>query len=166
VAQKFNKKFNVNGNINLFQSITKGDFEGQSFDAENLSWFARLNAKYTLPANIDWQTRLFYRGPSETAQSKRNGILSTDLAFSKDLFKDKASLAFRISDVFNSRKRKGESFTPTFRGVSEFQWRQRSFALSFTYRFNQKKKRERGQKGNKKGRNLRPFLNVYVLLCL
>ncbi|NND10100.1 MAG: TonB-dependent receptor, partial [Flavobacteriaceae bacterium] len=91
VTYRPNRKFNLNGNINLFQSVTKGSFEGQVFDAENFSWFARLNAKYTLPANIDWQTRLFYRGPSETAQSKNQGIFSTDLAFSKDLFKEKAS---------------------------------------------------------------------------
>jgi len=146
-----NRKFNVNANFNLFQSITKGDFEGQNFDAENLSWFARVNAKYTLPGEIDWQTRLFYRGPSETAQSKNKGIFSTDLAFSKDLFKEKASLAFRVSDVFNIRKRRSESFTPTFQGVSEFQWRERSFNLSFTYRFNQKKKQDRGQRNGGDG---------------
>lgn len=143
------RKFNLNGNINLFQSITKGSFEGEVLDAENFSWFARLNAKYTLPADIDWQTRLFYRGPSETAQNRNKGIFSTDVAFSKDLFKDKASLAFRVSDVFNIRKRRSESFTPTFQGTSEFQWRERTFNLSFTYRFNQKKKRngERGMNG-------------------
>jgi len=136
------KKFNLNTNFNLFQSITKGAIEDQVFDAENLSWFARVNAKYTLPANIDWQTRLFYRGPSENAQTKRKGIFSTDLAFSKDLFKDKASLAFRVSDVFNIRKRRSETLTPTFSGIGEFQWRERSFNLSFTYRFNQKKQRQ------------------------
>ncbi len=144
-----NRKFNVNANFNLFQSITRGDFEGQNFDAENLSWFARLNAKYTLPGQIDWQTRLFYRGPSETAQSKNQGIFSTSLAFSKDLFNEKASLAFRVDDLFNSRKRMSDSFTPTFEGYSEFQWRERSFNLSFTYRFNQKKnqRQRRGQNG-------------------
>ena len=146
-----NRKFNVNANFNLFQSVTKGDYEGQNFDAENLSWFARLNAKYTLPGNIDWQTRIFYRGPSENAQSKRKGIFSTDLAFSKDLFKDKASIAFRVSDVFNTRKRESESFTPTFASEGAYQWRKRSYNVSFTYRFNQKKKRENGNRGDNGG---------------
>ncbi|MFC4722000.1 TonB-dependent receptor domain-containing protein [Geojedonia litorea] len=141
------KKWNINGNFNLFQSITKGDYNGTSFDAENLSWFVRLNNKYTLPGNIDWQTRVFYMGPSEDAQNKSKGMFSTDLAFSKDLFKDQASITFNVSDLFNSRKRQTTSTTPTFIGYSEFQWRQRSFNLSFTYRFNQQKKqqRERGQ---------------------
>ena len=144
-----NRKWNVNGNFNLFQSYTRGDFEGENFDADNLSWFVRLNNKYTLPGDIDWQTRLFYRGPRETAQSKSKGIFSTDLAFSKDLFKDKASLAVRVSDLFNSRKRRSDNFTENFRSYNEFQWRERSFNLSFTYRFNQKKQRQRGNgRGN------------------
>ena len=139
------KKWSLNGNFNVFQSITRGDFEEQNFDAENLSWFMRLNNKYTLPGEIDWQTRLFYRGPNETAQSISTGVFSTDLAFSKDLFKDKASLALRVSDLFNSRKRISESFTPSFKSESEFQWRQRTYTMSFTYRFNQKKnQRQRG----------------------
>ncbi|NRB58946.1 MAG: TonB-dependent receptor [Winogradskyella sp.] len=137
------KKWNLNGNFNLFNSSTRGDFEGQNFDADNLSWFIRLNNKYTLPGDIDWQTRVFYRGPSETAQSRNQGIFSTDLAFSKDLFKDKASIAFNVRDVFNSRKRRSDNFTDTFNNYSEFQWRVRSFNVAFTYRFNQQKKRER-----------------------
>lgn len=140
-------KWNLNGNFNLFQSNTKGDYNGTNFDADNLSWFARINNKYTLPGNIDWQTRVFYMGPSQDAQNIRKGIFSTDLAFSKDFFGDSASLAFNISDLFNSRKRIMESTTPTFFSNSEFQWRQRSFNLSFTYRFNQKKKQNRSQNG-------------------
>ena len=145
------KKWNLNGNFNLFNSSTRGDFEGQNFDADNLSWFIRLNNKYTLPGNIDWQTRLFYRGPRETAQSRSKGIFSTDLAFSKDLFKDKASIAFNIRDVFNSRKFRSDNFTEDFENYVEFQRRERSFNLAFTYRFNQKKKRERSGRGNGNG---------------
>lgn len=147
------KDWNINGNFNLFKSITEGFYNGFDYGAENLSWFARLNNKYTLPGKIDWQTRIFYGGPSEDAQNKRKGIFSTDVAFSKDIFKDQASIAVNISDVFNSRKRIIESFTPTFNSYAEFQWRQRSFNLSFTYRFNQQKKqqRERGENGENGG---------------
>ena len=137
------KKWNFNGNFNLFQSITRGDYKGESFDADNLSWFIRLNNKVTLPSNIDWQTIVFYSGPSEDAQNVRKGMFSTNLAFSKDLFKERASISFNISDVFNSRKRIMTSTTSTFFSESEFQWRERSFNLSFTYRFNMKKQRER-----------------------
>lgn len=137
------KRWNLNANLNLFKSITEGFYEGTDFGADNFSWFARINNKYTLPGEIDWQTRLFYRGPSENAQNKRKGVFSTNLAFSKDLFKDRASLALNIRDVFNSRKRQSTASTDTFENESVFQWRQRSFNLTFTYRFNQQKKRQR-----------------------
>ena len=142
------RKWRVNGNFNIFRSVTEGFYEGTDFGAENISWFLRLNNKYTLPGKIDWQTRVNYRGPRVDAQSKRKGVFSMDLAFSKDLFNDKASLAFNVRDVFNSRKRIMETTTPTFNTDSEFQWRQRTVNLSFTYRFNQPKKRERSGKGN------------------
>ncbi len=146
------KKWNLNGNFNLFQSETEGFFNGTDFGADNLSWFARINNKYTLPGEVDWQTRLFYRGPSEDAQNKRSGIFSMDLAFSKDLFKNKASIAFNVRDLLNSRKRITNTTTPSFNAESEFQWRERSFNLAFTYRFNQKKQRNRnGRRGSGNG---------------
>jgi outer membrane receptor protein involved in Fe transport len=141
------KKWRLNGNFNLFQSINRGDFNGINFDAENLSWFVRINNKVTLPGNIDWQTSLSYRGPREDAQNKRKGIFSMNLAFSKDVLNEQASIAFNVSDVFNSRKRQSEAFTDTFNSEGSFQWRERTMNLSFTYRFNQKKKNERNGRG-------------------
>ncbi|WP_046757929.1 TonB-dependent receptor domain-containing protein [Kordia jejudonensis] len=145
------RKWRVNGNFNLFQSFNRGEFNGVNFDADNLSWFVRINNKVTLPGNIDWQTRLFYRGPNEDAQNIRKGLFSANLAFSKDLFKDKASIAFNVSDVFNSRVRRSESFTDTFTSEGEFQWRVRTFNLAFTYRFNQKKKNTGNGRGDDDG---------------
>ncbi|WP_378188264.1 TonB-dependent receptor domain-containing protein [Aquimarina sp. W85] len=143
------KKWRMNGSFNAFQDNTSGSYEGVNFDNDNFSWFARFSNKITLPAKIDWQTNIDYRGPSETAQSQNDGIFTTNMAFSKDLFKDKASITFNISDLFNSRKRISNSITNTFESYSEFQWRERNFNVSFTYRFNQKKKRERStREGN------------------
>ena len=110
-----------------------------------VGWFARGSAKVTLPSKIDWQTTAFYRGPNVTAQSENEGILSINLAFSKDVFNDNGTFALNVSDLFNSRKRRTFTETPSFTSDSEFQWRQRQFNLAFTYRFNQKKQRSRGR---------------------
>lgn len=136
------KKWRINANLNVFNSETVGEFEGIDYGATNFTWTARLNNKFTLPGSIDWQTRVNYRGPTVNAQSESDGIFSADFAFSKDLFKEKASLALNIRDIFNSRIRRSTVAFP-FPGESEFQFRERSINLSFTYRFNQKKKRER-----------------------
>ena len=145
------KKWRINSSFNLFNSQTRGDFNGRNFDADNTTWFTRFSSKVTLPKDIDFQTTFFYRGPSETAQSKRDGMFSTNISFSKDLFKQKATLTVNVSDVFNSRKFSGTNFTPTTVSKSDFQWRRRSVNLAFTYRFNQKKKRQRQQRRDDNG---------------
>ncbi|MCX7549773.1 outer membrane beta-barrel family protein [Xanthomarina sp. F2636L] len=142
------RKWNINTNFNIFQqSLTGTDPNGLSLDSKSTSWFARLNNKYTLPGKVEWQTSLNYRGPSEDAQNKRDGVFSANMAFSKDIFSENASIALNVSDLLNSRKRTMDTNTPTYTGTSEFQWRERSINLSFTYRFNQQKKRQQRNYG-------------------
>ena len=143
------KKWNMNANFNLYRSAVKGNYKGLSYDSENLGWFVRLNNKYTLPRNIEWQTRLSYSGPTVDAINRREGIFSSNVAFSKDLFKEKASITLNINDLFNTQRRNLESTTPTFYSDGYYRWRVRSYSLSFTYRFNQAKKRSKqGQYGS------------------
>ena len=140
------KWLRLNGSVNFFQFKLDGEFNGEDYGQENSSWFARFSSKVSLPAKIDWQTNAFYRGASDELQGRQEGILSINLAFSKDVLKDNGTINFNVSDLLNSRRR--ESFTTTefFEQNSEFQWRQRSFNLGFTYRFNEQKKRQRSQR--------------------
>lgn len=145
------KWLRLNGSFNFFRFNTDGTFNGVDYGTESTSWFSRGSAKITLPAKIDWQTNVFYRGPYSNAQTESQGILSVDLAFSKDIIGDNATLGFNVRDLFNSRKRQSLTTTDNFISDSEFQWRERSFNLSFTYRFNQKKERQRNRRGDGEG---------------
>jgi len=140
------KWWRLSNSFNFFKSVTKGDYDNVNYDSEDITWFTRLTSRVTLPGKIEWQTRGMYRAPYESAQSKRDGMVMLNLAFSKDILKEKGTLSLNVSDLLNSRKRKSESFTPNTYTIGEFQWRQRSITLNFTYRFNQKKKR--GRQGN------------------
>ena len=142
------KWLRLNGSFNFFQFVTEGVFNDVDFGTKNTSWFSRFSSKVTLPAKIDWQTNAFYRGPSQTAQSENKGIFSLDLAFSKDVLGDKATLSFNVNDLLNSRKRQSLTQTPFFTSESEFQWRERQFTMSFIYRINQKKNANRRQQQN------------------
>ena len=153
------RSWRLTWNLNLFQQNLRGDytytdFQGevitQNFDADNFTWFTRLSAKVPLPYEVDFQTNLFYRGPTRNAQSENKGILSTNLAFSKDVVKDKATVSLNVSDLFNSRKRRSETRTENVFTYSEFQWRERQITLSFLYRFNeqQDQRGRRGRNGN------------------
>lgn len=146
----------LNGSFNFFQFRTEGfydaepddNIEGVDYGAKNTSWFARFSSKVTFPEEIQWQTNAFYRGPSEGAQTRTEGLLSVDMAVSKELFNENATLTLSVSDLLNSRKR--ESFTSTdfFNQESYFQWRERSITLSFTYRFNQQDRNQNRNRGN------------------
>ena len=142
------KGWRFNGSFNLYNSTIEGFHKGIDFGSNNTSWFTRMSAKVILPAKVDWQTTFMYRGPRETAQSKRDGSFSTNMAFSRDILKGNGTVSFNVRDLFNSRKRRGVTTTDTFTSYSEFQWSERNFRLTFAYRFKQKKKRERGGEFN------------------
>ncbi|RYY14872.1 MAG: TonB-dependent receptor, partial [Chitinophagaceae bacterium] len=143
------KWWKLNSNFNLFRVETQGDYSYETstgdFVTENLdnvaySWSTRLSSKVTLPYKIDWQTNFNYNGPQKTAQGKNLGVPSMNLGFSKDILKDKATVALNVQDVFNSRKRITDTFLPgVLESRSEMQWRVRQVTFSLTYRFNRNK---------------------------
>lgn len=153
------KWWKLNSNFNFFYIKTDGDYTYvdsnndtvfQDFDFETTSWFTRLSSKVTLPYKIDWQTNMNYQGAQKNRQGSSLGNFSMNLALSKDVLKDKGTVAFNISDVFNSRKRIQDTYlSGVVDSHSEMQWRRRQFTLSFTYRFNvQKNEKEKRGKGN------------------
>lgn len=131
----------LNGSFNMFKSITKGNFEGKSYDANDIRSISRFNSRITLPKKIDFQTTLMYMSPEKGAYRTVKGMFSANVALSKDVMKDNGTIAFNISDVFNTRKREMTSTTERTITDTEFRWRQRQFLLNFTYRFKQVKKR-------------------------
>ena len=143
------KWWRLNSNFNFYRVDSQGDYSyvnfnnvtvNQNFDNVANSWSTRLSSKVSLPYKIEWQTNLNYNGPQKNAQGKSLGVFAANLAFSKDVFKEKATIAFNVSDVFNSRKRLAETYIPgVISSYAEMQWRERQFTLSFTYRFNKKK---------------------------
>ena len=149
------KWWKLNGNLNVFRVENDGDYSYtdylgndvvQNFDNVATTWFTRASSKITLPYEIDWQTNVTYRAPQTTAQGKRLDMTSVNLAFSKDILKDKGSISLNVSDLFNTRKRRFNSELDAVNSYTEFQWRQRQITLAFTYRFNKKKNERENQK--------------------
>ncbi|TWO32919.1 TonB-dependent receptor [Seonamhaeicola sediminis] len=145
------KWLRLNSSFNIFQFTSVGEFNNVDYGVKNTSWFARFSSKVTLPAKVDWQTNLFYRGAREDAQTRTDGILSIDLALSKEVFNDNATIAFNIRDLLNSRRRNSLTTTEFFQRENETQWRQRQVNLSFMYRFNQQKQRNNRNRNNNGG---------------
>lgn len=156
------KWWKLNGNFNFFKSTVTGNYQytlngstdiiSQEVNKASTSWFTRITSKITLPYKIDWQTNATYNAPQNNFQGKSLGVLAANLALSKDILKDKATISLNINDVFNSRKRIMQTNLPTLNSYSEMQFRERQINLSFTYRFNkQKSDREKQPKREGEG---------------
>jgi len=165
------KWWRLNSNFNFFSNETMGSYtyiktvegveQSETIDLDNVAtgWFMRVNSKITLPYKIEWQTNATYNAPQRNFQGKSLGVLSANMALSKDILKESATISLNVSDIFNSRKRINETkIANVSSSYSEMQWRERQINLSFTYRFNKKKnekerqpKREGGDDGEYMG---------------
>jgi hypothetical protein len=162
------KIWKLNSNFNFYNVKTTGehsykDTNGntvvQNLDNQANNWFTRVSSKLTLPYKIDWQLNGTYNGAQKTAQGRSLDQFSMNTAFSKDVLKDKATIAFNVSDIFNTRKMRSytnlenQTSLESQTSYGEMQFRKRQFNLSFTYRFNKAKgeKEKNAQPRNEDG---------------
>jgi len=133
---------------NIMTKVDSQDFSGDGFSSRG-----RLSSNFTLPADFKVQVAANYMGVIETAQQRVEDNLSMDFSLSKDLFNKKATIAFNIRDVFDSRKREMTQFANDYTNYESMRWMVRSFNLSFTYRFKntEKEKREGRPEGEEVG---------------
>ena len=142
------KGMRTNASVNFFRRIEEGNYQGMSYDTDNTSWSGNLSNSYRLPFAIQSQFSLRYRGPNESSFGKSKGFLYTDLALSKDLLNDNATINFRFSDLFNTGKYDYQTITPVAVTDGIYQRRKPTYILTFTYRFRQEKIRQRGRRGS------------------
>ena len=138
----------TNASVNFYRRIEEGNYQGISYDTDNASWSGNLSKSYRLPFDIQSQFSVRYRGPSESSFGKSKGFLYTDLALSKDILNDNATINFRFSDLFNTGKYDYQTTTPVAVTDGVYQRREPTYILTFTYRFRQEKNRQRGPRGS------------------
>jgi len=142
------KGMRTNASVNFFRRIEKGNYQGISYDSNNTSWSGNLSNSYRLPFAVQSQFSVRYRGPNESSFGKSKGFLYTDLALSKDILNDNATINFRFSDLFNTGKYDYQTTTPVAVTNGIYQRREPTYTLTFTYRFRQEKNRQRGRRGS------------------
>lgn len=138
----------TNASVNFFRRIEKGNYQGISYDSNNTSWSGNLSNSYRLPFAVQSQFSVRYRGPNESSFGKSKGFLYTDLALSKDILNDNATINFRFSDLFNTGKYDYQTITPVAVTDGIYQRREPTYTLTFTYRFRQEKNRQRVRRGS------------------
>lgn len=153
---EFNFSLNVqdwwklNTSANFYRAVTKGVFEGDVLESDTYTWTSRATSKMTFFKSLDFQVSFNYRAPRITPQGKDLSIYSLDLGLSRDVFKGKGTITAGVRDLLNSRKRRRIVDSNDYYSESTFQWRARQFTITFTYRLNKAKER---QKNNQEERN-------------
>ncbi len=135
--------WNVNGSLSGFRtelSTRQGETE---LSNAQFSWNTRANSTMTVWKDLAIQVSAYYRAPTADIQGRREEMFSSDLGIKKEIFKDRASISLRVSDIFNTRQYNFLSYGPGFRTESENRRQSRIIFLGFTYRINSDGNRQR-----------------------
>jgi outer membrane receptor protein involved in Fe transport len=148
--REFAKWMKANMNVSMFQSRIDGSDLLNIDPAESFEWMAKLNLNFTLLKNLSLSVAANYNSPRTMAQGKMEEMYFADLAMRYDFLKNKAaSVSFRISDIFDSRRFVGESWGEGFNIATDRKMESRVAYLGFTYRINNyNRQRERDQRNN------------------
>ena len=107
----------INGSASYFRSVLNGTLSVGEVNNTNYSWNGKLSATIKLWWGINMQYRYNYQGEYVTAQGSSQPVQTSDIAFKKDFLKGRATIAFRVSDLFNTQQfsvfTSGNGFTQT-----------------------------------------------------
>lgn len=140
------KWWDINSSANFYRSMSEGVFEGRNLSRDTYAFHTRATSKMKISDGFEFQTSFFYRGPRRTTQGRQLATYSLDVALAKDILKGKGTISANVRDLLNTRKWRfiTEIEENNYHAESVSQWAPRQFRLTFTYRLNQMKNRERG----------------------
>jgi len=106
----------------------------------DISGDGRINSRFKMFRVWTLQMLLNYRAPTKTTQGVRKGMYFVDMSLRRGLFRNRAMISARVSDVFGTRRFIMDTEEPDYRISTEFSHWTRRFYLSFTWNLNYKGK--------------------------
>jgi outer membrane receptor protein involved in Fe transport len=149
------KWWDINSSANFYRALTTGQYLEQPLNNDTYAFHTRTTSKMKISKGFEFQTSFFYRGAQKTSQGRQLAAYSLDLALAKDILKGKGTITANVRDLLNTRKWRSitEIEEQDYYAESSSQWAPRQIRLTFTYRLNQmkSKERERGRDGGRDG---------------
>lgn len=146
------KWLGINGDINAYTFKKKGQIESINLDASNETWRTSWSLNIKPKKGLNIQSRFNYSGRNQNAQTTTKSVSSLNLGISKSVFKDKGSLIFNVSNVFNTNKYREEIIGRNFVIDKLSNFNAARWTLSFVYKFN-KKEGEESREAKRSNRN-------------
>lgn len=139
--------------FNYYRNIITGTNVREDLESDAYSWNTRLTTTFTVWKSLDIQLNGNYRAPMEVPMGTIRSMYSTDLGAKMDIFKNKATVNVRVSDLLNSQKFRIDATGPGFENYIEHRWDTRAFYVGFSYRINsyKEKPQDRRSQGSQGG---------------
>lgn len=90
----------IMGNVNVYNFI----LQSETNQNQLVTYRSKMNISYRFPSNYSAQLTLDRNSRSPTLQGYREAVQGADIAVRKSFLQNRASIAFTVNDMFNSRK--------------------------------------------------------------
>ena len=142
--KEFTSWFKTNANVSIYKSIIDASEVAGLGKSEGNMWTAKVNLTFIPFKNASLMVSGNYNSPRIESQQRNEEVYFADIAMRYDFWKNRATVSFRVSDVFDTRKFNGETWGPDFTIRSNRIMETRVAYLGFTYKINNyKRQRER-----------------------
>ncbi|MCB2410182.1 outer membrane beta-barrel family protein [Hymenobacter lucidus] len=130
------KWLSFNTELNLYTFTQQGRYREQDFAFSSQTLTGRLSTQLKLPLKLGVQARYNVNGAQRNAQTRTSAIHFVNVAVSKNLLRDKATLVLDGSNVFDSNQTRTQTTGPDYVFNQVSSPNAARYRLSFTYRFN------------------------------
>ena len=132
------KWLNFNTELNVFRFSQQGTYKEQDFGFADQTVTGRFSTQLKLPASFAVQARYSLTGPQNNAQARTCAIHNADLALSKNLLQNRATLTLDGTNLFDTNQTRTRTQGQTFDFHQVSNRNAARYRLSFQYRFNLK----------------------------
>ena len=120
----------------LYNYWLKGIVDGESVDQRSTNFDGKLNLDTKLAKSTRFQLMGVYRGPSISAQGRREGMYFANASVKQDLFNNKLAATLQIQDIFGTMKFSGTSYGANFENHYKFKRESQIVQLTLSYKIN------------------------------
>ncbi|WP_316839401.1 TonB-dependent receptor domain-containing protein [Pedobacter gandavensis] len=132
------KVLQLSAEMNVYAFKQRGFYQEQDYDFSGTIATSRLSVGLKLPMRFAFQGRYNFSSAEKNAQSRTAAVQGLDLAISKNLFKQHASIVIDGTNILNSRKFKTNTTGSNYQLHQVNIPNAARYRISFVYKFNNK----------------------------
>ncbi|MEO8194274.1 MAG: TonB-dependent receptor [Gemmatimonadales bacterium] len=133
---RLGKKFSGFAAFNVFRIVTDGGSES-ALSSDAVAWATRFNATFNPTDKLTLQGNWFYRAPINVEKGRFSAQTQSSFAVRQKVYGDKATIALRVVDPFNTAGFKIRAGNDDVIQITERKFGVRGTFLSFQYNFGQ-----------------------------